>query len=169
MGGEFGQFIEWNNDNQLDWLLLEYPMHKNLQEYTKALNEFYKNQKALWQLDHTSEGFEWIEHGNFNQSVISFMRKGKEDSDFLIIVCNFTKVNYESYKVGVPMFVGYTEVFNSDTETNKDNKTNIKTILKKWNDKPYCIDIKLAPLSIVFIKPNENIKRIKTAKYTAII
>jgi 1,4-alpha-glucan branching enzyme len=188
MGGEFGQFIEWNNDNQLDWFLLEYPIHKDLQQYTKALNEFYRGQKALWQLDHTNEGFEWIEHGNFNQSIISFMRKGKEDNDFLIIVCNFTKVNYESYKVGVPIFVDYTEVFNSDNgifmgskeisqqnnppkdeetdktnETNKANnydKDNIKPILKKWNDKPYCIDIKIAPLSIVFIKPNESKNKI---------
>ena len=175
MGGEFGQFIEWNNDNKLDWFLLDYPIHKNLQEYTKALNEFYKDQKALWQQDHTIDGFEWIEHGNFNQSIISFIRKGKNDNDFLIIVCNFTKVNYESYKVGVPSFVEYTEVFNSNNglfissnETNHQNKsckteksdrTNLKPILEKWNDRPYCIDIKIAPLSIIFIKPNEEIKK----------
>jgi len=176
MGGEFGQFIEWNNDNRLDWFLLEYPIHKNLQEYTKALNEFYKDQKALWQQDHTIEGFEWIEHSNFNQSVISFIRKGKNENDFLIIVCNFTKVNYESYKVGVPSFVEYTEVFNSNkglfninNETNHQNKscktekldkTNFKPIIEKWNDRPYCIDIEIAPLSIIFIKPNEEIKKI---------
>lgn len=178
MGGEFGQFIEWNNDGQLDWFLLDYPMHKGIQQYTKALNKFYKGEKSLWQQDHTNLGFEWIEHGNFNQSIISFMRKAKDDIDFLIIVCNFTKVNYKSYKVGVPMFVDYTEVFNSDNgifmgtseineieEINQPNKnhradkTNIKPISEEWNDKPYCIDIKIPPLSIIFIKPIKNIKK----------
>ena len=162
MGGEFGQFIEWNNNAQLDWFLLEYPMHKKLQQYTKALNELYKDEKALWQQDHISGGFSWIEHGNSNQSIISLMRKGKDSKDFLIAVCNFTQVNYESYKVGVPKFTNYTEILNSDNNifggTNRTNNSIIKPILKKWNNKPYCINIKIAPLSVIFIKPNWNIE-----------
>jgi 1,4-alpha-glucan branching enzyme len=162
MGGEFGQFIEWNHNAHLDWCLLEYPMHKKLQQYTKALNEFYKGEKALWQIDHTSEGFSWIEHENSNQSVISFLRKGKEKNDFIIIVCNFTPVTYESYKVGVPKFVNYKEVFNSDNSifggSNKMKNGTIAPILKKCNRKPYCINIKIPPLSIIFIKPIKKFK-----------
>ena len=167
MGGEFGQFIEWNHNTHLDWCLLEYPMHLKLQQYTKALNEFYKDEKALWKLDHTSEGFSWIEHGNSNQSIISFLRKGKESNDFLIVVCNFTQVSYEKYKVGVPKFINYKEVFNSDNSiyggSNITSNGTIAPILKRCNRQPYCINIKIPPLSIVFIKP---IKRLRHKKET---
>ena len=160
MGGEFGQFIEWNHNIQLDWFLLEYPMHKRLQLYVKALNEFYKEEKALWQQDHIYEGFEWIEHENSNQSVISFIRQGKDKNDFLIVVCNFTLAAYENYKVGVPKFTNYKEIFNSESSTfgGEDNlsKSTITPILEKWNNKPYCINIKIPPLAIIFIKPNET-------------
>jgi len=157
MGGEFGQFIEWNHNIQLDWFLLEYSMHKKLQQYTKALNEFYKEERALWEQDHTSEGFAWIEHENSNESIITFMRKGKASKDFLIVVCNFTKVIYENYKVGVPKFINYKEVFNSDNSifggSNKMTNAVIKPTLEVRNNKPYCINIKIPPLSILFIKP----------------
>ena len=162
MGGEFGQFIEWNHNIHLDWCLLEYPMHKKLQEYTKALNGFYKDEKSLWEQDHSSEGFAWIEHENSNQSVISFIRKAKNDNDFLIVVCNFTTASYESYKVGVPKLTDYIEVFNSDNSIFGGNveasSGRITAILEKWNGKPYCIDIKIPPLAVIFIKPNENIQ-----------
>ena len=156
MGGEFGQFIEWNHNIQLDWFLLEYPMHKKLQQYTKALNEFYKEERALWEEDHTSEGFAWIEHENFNQSIITFTRKGKDSNDFLIVVCNFTQVAYKNYKVGVPKFINYEEVFNSDNSifggSNKMSNAVIKPTLEVRNSKPYSINIKIPPLSILFIK-----------------
>ncbi|WP_298842992.1 1,4-alpha-glucan branching protein GlgB, partial [Clostridium sp.] len=93
MGGEFGQFIEWDPNKGLDWLLLEYPMHKKLQQYTKALNEFYKGEKALWQNDHTSDGFDWIDSNNSNQSIISFTRIAYDKDDYLIVVCNFSQVS----------------------------------------------------------------------------
>jgi len=165
MGGEFGQFIEWNHNTHLDWCLLEYPMHKKLQQYTKALNKFYKDEKALWEQDHTGEGFAWIEHENSNQSVISFMRKGEGNDNFLIVVCNFTPVTYESYKVGVPKFINYKEVFNSDNSifggSNKISNGTMAPILKKCNRQPYCINIKIPPLSIIFIKPIKEVRHTK--------
>ena len=160
MGGEFGQFIEWNPNIKLDWFLLEYPMHKKLQQYTKALNEFYKHEKALWQKDHIGEGFSWIDCENSNQSIISFIRKGKDENEFLIVICNFTPTAYEIYKVGVPKLVDFVEVFNSDNSkfggTNKTNDGIISPILENWNSKPYCINISVPALSIIFIKPNED-------------
>ncbi|MBU3197791.1 1,4-alpha-glucan branching protein GlgB [Clostridium estertheticum] len=169
MGGEFGQFIEWNPNNGLDWLLLEYPKHKKLQRYTKALNEFYKDEKALWQKDHTSDGFDWIDPNNSNQSVISFARIGHDRDDYLIVVCNFSPVSYGIYKVGVPELVNYVEVFNSDNSmfggNDKLNNKIILPIFEKWNNKPYCINITLPALSIVFIKKEKQDVLLKASIY----
>lgn len=160
MGGEFGQFIEWNPKYALEWFLLEYPMHKKLQQYTKALNEFYKDEKALWQQDHIRQGFTWIDQDNSNQSIISFMRRGKDKNDFLIVVCNFTPTTYDNYKVGVPEFVNFVEVFNSANSvfggSTKVSSGNIEPIVSVWNSQPYSINIVLPPLSIIFIKPSEK-------------
>lgn len=157
MGGEFGQFIEWRDDCELDWKLLTYPSHDSLKSYVRDLNHFYLKEKALWQQDHTSDGFAWIDHQNYNQSIISFIRKSKDKDDFIIIICNFTPVLYEEYKVGVPRFTDYVEVLNSDKDiyggNNHLNTGTIHTIREKWNNQSYHINIKIPPLSTIFIKP----------------
>ncbi|MCB2343697.1 alpha amylase C-terminal domain-containing protein [Clostridium estertheticum] len=144
-------------------------MHKKLQQYTKALNEFYKDEKALWQKHHTSDGFDWIDPNNSNQSVISFARIGYYRDDYLIVVCNFSLVSYEAYKVGVPELVNYVEVFNSDNSmfggNNKLNNKIILPILKKWNNKPYSINITLPALSIIFIKKEKHDVLLKASIY----
>ncbi|MCY6483866.1 1,4-alpha-glucan branching protein GlgB [Clostridium aestuarii] len=157
MGGEFGQFIEWRYDCQLDWEILDYPSHDSLKRYVRDLNHFYLKEKALWQQDHTSEGFCWIDHQNYSQSIVSFIRKSKDNDDFIIIVCNFTSILYQDFKVGVPRFTNYIEVLNSDRDiyggNNYLNTDDIHPIREKWNNQPYHINIKIPPLSTIFIKP----------------
>lgn len=113
MGTEFCQFVEWNNEKQLEWFLLEYPLHQQAQGFFKALNHFYLQTPALWQIDFSWEGFAWISNDDYTQSVISFRRidqAGKE----LIVVCNFLPVQRENYCIGVPFDGIYEEVFSSD-------------------------------------------------------
>ena len=113
MGQEFGQFIEWNYEKGLDWLLLDYPKHRALQNYFKKINEFYKANPAFWQIDYSWEGFSWISSDDKDNSVIAFRRideKGKE----IIVVCNFTNVERCDYRIGIPKKGAYKIVFNSD-------------------------------------------------------
>ncbi|RKD30874.1 1,4-alpha-glucan branching enzyme [Thermohalobacter berrensis] len=160
MGGEFAQFSEWNYEKELDWLLLDFDMHKKMQNYVRELNHLYKHEKALYQLDSDYKGFEWIDHSNHEQSIITFMRKGKWEDDFVIFVCNFTPVPRYNYKIGVPKLGRYKEIFNSDLEIYggsglKNNKM-IKATEYKWHNQPYSIEINIPPLGALFVKPNTN-------------
>lgn len=113
MGSEFGQFKEWNFAEELDWGLLEYDMHKKTQNFTKALNHFYKENPSLWQIDYSWEGFEWIIPDDNIHSVLAFKRSGDNDSDELYTIFNFTKVDRENYTIGVPAGK-FKVVFNTD-------------------------------------------------------
>ncbi len=156
MGAEFGQFIEWNCSQGLDWHLLDYPKHRKLWEYTKALNHFYLKNKALWELDFTWEGFEWIDPHDGEQSVISFLRRGKDKDDFLIAVTNFTPVVREPYRVGVPELGDYKEVFNSDDQAwGGSGQLNLKKLAAEnlpWHSQRYSIELKLPPLGTIFLR-----------------
>ncbi|MCT4594349.1 MAG: 1,4-alpha-glucan branching protein GlgB [Anaeromicrobium sp.] len=156
MGGEFGQFIEWDYKKELDWCLLSYPMHKKLKDFVKELNRFYIEEKALYEIDHEQEGFSWIDHQNSEESIIAFMRKGREKGEFLIIVCNFTPVKRCDYKIGVPYEGEYEEVFNSDLKEyggwGVRNEGIIKSMDENWHNQPYSIEVKIPPLGALFIK-----------------
>ncbi len=157
MGGEFGQFIEWNHEKELDWFLLDYPMHGKLNLFVDKLNRLYKGEKALYELDSTHLGFSWIDHKNNEESTIAFIRKGKSQEDFIIIICNFTPVPRFDYKVGVPVSGEYLEILNSDSEefggSGVKNDKVIRAIEKKYHDRPYCISVNVPPLGALFIKP----------------
>lgn len=157
MGGEFGQFAEWKEYQSLDWHLLDNDMHRKLHRYVRELNHFYKGEKSFWQLDHDSEGFQWIDPHDYSQSVITFIRKSKEPKDCIIVLCNFTPVVREGYRVGVPQLVEYQEVFNSDWEifggSGQRNDT-LKTEQVTWHNQPFSLQIKVPPLATVFLKPN---------------
>lgn len=158
MGGEFGQFIEWNCKKQLDWLLLDYPAHKSMQHYVKALNHLYLNEKALWELDHSEDGFTWIDHQNYEQSIISFMRTA-EDGSHVIVICNFTPVVHYDYKIGVPELKQYKEIFNSDSKefggSGQIVESNLQAFSEEWNSQPYHIKTKISPLGFVVLKTAE--------------
>lgn len=155
MGGEFGQFDEWKDLEGLDWHLIEYDSHRMLQQYVKELNHFYLQEKPLWELDHEQEGFEWIDPHDSNQSIVTFLRKDK-NQDFIIIVSNFTPIYYESYRIGVPALGTYKEIFNSDAYkyggSGKGNFVPLNAEKMKWHNQPYNINIQIPPLATVMFR-----------------
>ena len=157
MGGEFGQFIEWRYYEELEWKLLKYPQHDSLKTYISKLNEFYKSEPALWGKDSTSDGFQWVNHKNHNQKLITFIRKGDNLEDFILVVCNFTKNEYINHSIGVPRMFEYMEVFNSDKDifggSNQVNSEIIKPMNRELDDQPFSISINIAPLCTLFLKP----------------
>ncbi|WP_073235019.1 1,4-alpha-glucan branching protein GlgB [Desulforamulus putei] len=155
MGGEFGQFIEWNENQSLDWHLLQYDMHQKLNRYVKELNHFYRSEKSLWELDHEEKGFQWIDPHDYSQSIITFLRQSRDPDDFLIIVCNFTPVVREGYRIGVPCPGEYLEVFNSDLHIyGGSGQVNSLVVAENrpWHNQPYSVEIKVPPLAVVFFK-----------------
>ncbi len=114
MGGEFGQTAEWNHDRSLDWHLTEYPIHKGIIHVIQDLNKLYKTEPALYRYAFENNGFEWVDYGDRENSVIVFMRKGEQSADSLVVVCNFTPAPRYSYRVGVPTRGTWKEIFNSD-------------------------------------------------------
>ena len=112
MGQEFGQFIEWKYDAPLDWLLLDYDAHKQMQEYLKDLNKLYLKNSQLWEIDYSWEGFSWISNDDYTQSVISFRRMNKAGEE-IICVCNFVPVDRHDYRIGVPVAGNYKKLFSS--------------------------------------------------------
>lgn len=156
MGGEFGQFIEWDYKKGLDWMMLGFDMHNKMQNFIKKLNKFYREEKSLYQLDSDHRGFSWIDHNNNEESVIAFMRKGKKEEDFIVSVCNFTPVPRNNYKIGVPSEGEYEEVFNSDLEefggSGVKNRKSIRSNKIDWHGQSDSIEIQIPPLGVLFIK-----------------
>lgn len=155
MGTEFGQFIEWNYKQGLDWLLLDYEKHSQLKDFVKELNIFYKENPALWQNDFSWEGFEWIISDDKDNSVIAFRRKDKKKKE-IIAVCNFTKIKREHYRIGVPDAGTYEIIFDSD-EKRFGGESEIENALIKSEKIPMhsqenSIEIDLQGLSAVYIK-----------------
>ncbi len=155
MGQEFGQFIEWDEKKQLDWFLLDYDAHRSLHKYVKALNRFYKENSPLWEIDYSWEGFKWIVSDDCNNSVIGFVRTD-EKGDSIIAACNFTSVERESYKIGVPEKGAYDVVFNSDSKEfggmGKSKKRVYRTKNVPMHNMEQSIDMTLPPLSTIYLK-----------------
>jgi 1,4-alpha-glucan branching enzyme len=155
MGMEFGQWAEWNVWGDLEWNLLQYPSHKNLQRYVSDLNQLLRSLPELYTQDFSEAGFEWIECNDTQNSVISFLRKGT-DGEFVLVVCNFTPVPHHNYRIGVPERGFYKEVLNSDAPIY--GGSGIGNLGGKYTDdygthgKPYSIDVTAPPLSVVVLK-----------------
>ncbi|MDR0919364.1 MAG: 1,4-alpha-glucan branching protein GlgB [Oscillospiraceae bacterium] len=115
MGQEFGQYKEWNYEEELEWALLTKKENKQMFEFSKALNKFYLNHPALWQNDYDWQGFAWIANDDYKQSVVSFRRIGDDPKDELVIICNFSPVDHNDYRIGVPHDGSYELVFNTDS------------------------------------------------------
>ena len=156
MGGEIGQFIEWQEHESLDWHLLEHDKHNKLQGYCRALNQFYQQEPALWQVDGEWHGFEWIDCSDFAQSIICFMRKSATVDEQLIVVCNFTPEVHKTYRIGVPKLGLYQEVFNSDWEQfGGSGQLNAGQLLAdniNWQNKPYSLVLNIPPLATIYLK-----------------
>ena len=157
MGCEFGQDWEWNAEESLRWFLLDYPMYKGLQNCVRDLNLMYKGNAPLYQIDFDYRGFEWIEHSNADDSVISYMRKSEKPGDYLIVISNFTPVVRKNYRLGVNERCKYQEIFNSDDVNYWGSGVKNEGFMSAeeigWNDRPLSISLTLPPLSTIVIKP----------------
>ncbi len=155
MGAEIGQFDEWNSTEELQWGLLGFEKHKKLNDFFRALNDFYKENSCMYQVDFTWEGFQWIHHDDYQHSVIAFRRIDR-DGNNIIVVCNFQPMYREDYAIGVPEYGVYAEVFNSDDEqwggTGKSNGTNIHAVEEEMHGLEQSIHINLPPMSALYLK-----------------
>lgn len=155
MGGEFGQFIEWKDQDQLDWLLMDYEAHRRMLAYTAALNKLYVTEKALWELDHDMEGYQWIYADDYGQSVLSYIRRGKKPVDTLVIIINFQPVERKNYRIGVPRPGTYEEIFSSETvELGGSGYHNgpMKSSKKEWHNQVNSLELTIPPLSFLVLK-----------------
>jgi 1,4-alpha-glucan branching enzyme len=159
MGADIAQWREWSEERSLDWHLLQWEPHQKLQRYLADLNRFYRSEPALYQVDDSYEGFEWIDFHDWENSCIAYMRKAKDLSDHLIVVCNFTPVPREGYRVGVPEQCFYAEVLNSDSEiywgSNMGNQGGFASEPIPWQGRPCSLELTLPPLSVCVFKPME--------------
>ena len=157
MGNEFGQDWEWNSEESLRWHLLDYPMYKGMQNCVRDLNLMYKGNAPLYEVDFDYRGFEWVEHSNADDSVISYIRKGHNPADYLLVICNFTPVVRNNYRIGVNELCGYQEIFNSDDVnywgSGVKNEGTKQAEAYAWNDKPFSVQVTLPPLSTIVLKP----------------
>ncbi len=156
MGGEWGQFGEWTEENSLDWHLLSFEMHGKTHGYVKDLNHFYRSESSLWEMDHEPQGFQWIDAHDYSQSVLTFIRR-TGDGLFIVVACNFTPEVRDHYRIGVPGAGPYREVFNSDrVEYGGSGQVNngvLEGETQGWHNQPCSLQIKLPPLAVIFLKP----------------
>ena len=156
MGSEFGQSSEWNFEGSLDWDLLQYPFHSGVKKLITDLNHLYKTEPALHEKQFSPEGFEWINYSDHQNAVMSFIRKGKIVKEEIIVVCNFTQVVRENYRIGLPRKGKLTEIFNSDSEmyggSGVSNAKKITVASMPYDGRDYSAELLLAPLSVSVFK-----------------
>lgn len=155
MGGEFGQTSEWNFQQSLEWHLLQYDVHKGVQDFVKDLNHLYKNSPGLYEKQFSPEGFQWIDYGDRENSVLTYVRKGHDEENDLVIACNFTPVPRENYRIGNPKKGKLKEILNSDHSKyggggNLNEK--IASSTKPAHGHKKSIVITIPPLGIVILK-----------------
>ncbi|MGH7409949.1 MAG: 1,4-alpha-glucan branching protein GlgB [Candidatus Methylomirabilis sp.] len=157
MGGEFGQWREWDHERSLDWHLLnEGPSHKGLQRLVRDLNCLYRSQPALFEVDFDPAGFEWIDCHDWQQGVVSFARRARNPHDFVVLVSNFTPVPRHGYRIGVPLGGYYAELLNSDAAiyggSNLGNDGGVEAELTPEHGRPFSLVLTLPPLATVILK-----------------
>ena len=155
-GCEFGQISEWNFNGSLDWHLLEHKVHKGAQTLVKHLNILYTTETALYEKQFSVEGFEWIDHGDHQNSVMTFLRKGNNEKDTLVIILNLTATPRENYRIGLPKSGTLKMVFNSDAAVynGTDNFKNqpLTSEHKAWNNRTHSLTLRLPPLAMLALK-----------------
>ncbi|MDZ4806164.1 MAG: 1,4-alpha-glucan branching protein GlgB [Candidatus Eisenbacteria bacterium] len=171
MGSELAQWKEWNHDGQLDWMLLDFDLHRKFHDFMKAINRLYLAEPSLWQVDFTNEGFQWIDFRDVQQSIVAFYRKAMDPRDHLVMVANFTPVMRDSYRIGVPHDVSYRVALNSDAEifggTSQANGSELVPVAGEWQEQPQSITMSLPPLAVVFLTPSANLASLADPAPTA--
>ncbi|MCR4345928.1 MAG: 1,4-alpha-glucan branching protein GlgB [Sulfuricaulis sp.] len=156
MGSEFGQWNEWNHDQSLDWHLLEQTPHQGVQHWVKDLNYLYRREPALYSRDFDSSGFEWADLHDWENSTISFFRKGENPDDVILVVCNFTPVPRANYRIGVPRGGYWRELLNSDATlyggSGQGNVGGVESATLPCHGHYHSVSLTLPPLSVVYLK-----------------
>ena len=156
MGGEIGQWREWNHDGSLDWELLNFDSHRQLRDYVRDLNRLYVSQPALYEDDFSWKGFEWIDFRDVDHSIVSFVRRGKQSHEELVVVANFTPVVRGGYRLGVPLPGFYGELLNSDSAmyggSDVGNAGGAPADDIPWQGQPNSVLLTLPPLAVLFFK-----------------
>ncbi len=156
MGGEFGQWTEWNHDDALQWSALEYPMHEGVRRWLADVNHVYRSEKALHECDFSDKGFEWIDCHDWEQSVLSFIRRGNKREDQILVVCNLTPVPRYNYRVGVPDVGYWRELLNSDASvycgSGMGNGGGVESAPVSANGRYHSLAMTLPPLSVLYFK-----------------
>ncbi len=157
MGGEFGQWDEWSHDRSLDWHLLNYDSHQGVQRWVKALNDLYRREPVLHELDTSGAGFEWVDFRDREQSVVSFLRKGVKPQEVLLVVCNFTPMPRDNYGLGVPQGGFWQVVLNSDAApyggSGYTSTDRVEAAPLPAHGRPHSLYLDLPPLGLMFLKP----------------
>jgi 1,4-alpha-glucan branching enzyme len=157
MGSELGQWPEWKHDHSLEWHVLEHPEHRNLQKWVRDLNHLYRTEPGLFELDFQGSGFEWIDFHDADNSVISYLRRGKSKGSPLAVVCNFTPVPRHNYRVGVPQGGLWREILNSDAKdyggSGQGNMGGVEASPASFYGRfDHSLSVTLPPLGIVVFK-----------------
>jgi len=156
MGAEIGQWSEWNAHTSLDWHLLDYPTHRGLQKWVKDLNQVYRDNRALYEIDFSPAGFEWIDCGDWQQSVVSFIRKTSDPAETILAVCNFTPTPRHNYRIGVPFDGFWQEILNSDAAeyggSGVGNCGGVKADNFGCHGRPFSVSLTLPPLGVTYFK-----------------
>ncbi len=157
MGGDFGQWQEWNYDKGLEWEALEAPNHRGLKRFVRDLNLVYRSEPALFENDFDWSGFSWIDANDSDNSVLSHVRYARDREDFLVIVCNFTPVVRHDYEIGVPRAGDYRELINSDLEvywgSGVQNQAPLRSRERAVHGMDHSLTLTLPPLATLILKP----------------
>jgi 1,4-alpha-glucan branching enzyme len=157
MGGEFGQWYEWNCNESLQWHLLEWESHQGVQRWMADLNALYRREPALHQQDFDWHGFEWIDCHNYQDSILAYIRRAKDPQDYVVCCHNFTPVPRHNYRIGVPEACWYHEIANSDSTfyagSNVGNGGGILALPEESHGRPASLVFTLPPLATVVFKP----------------
>lgn len=163
MGGEFGQTSEWNIERGLEWWLMQFEPHKGMHAWIKTLNHFYKTTKALHERQFSPDGFEWINHGDHQTSVLSFLRKGKDTENPVAVICNFTPVVRKDYKLGLPFGGDWKEVVNSDCRdfggSGHHFNENLKATAEEYDGRAFSLSLNLPALSVIVLERTPGKKK----------
>lgn len=172
MGNDMAPYTEWNFTWQLDWELLQYPSHQGINQVVKALNHLYKSEKALHHFNFSSEGFEWVDAGDRNNSILVTQRKSDVKNDVLMIVTNLNIQPHADYKIGLYAKETWELIFNSDDPkywgSGYQTKTTCKTVKNEWNGRNHTLEVDVPPLSVTVYRLISSVPdKIKTVKVKA--